>query len=76
MGEISEMLQNKAGMSPEQAQEVEHLVVEYLQSKVPSEFQGVLGSVLGLPTPAGQQAESGGLGGLLGEAAGMFGKRG
>jgi hypothetical protein len=76
MGEISELLQSKAGLSPDKAQEVEQLVVEYAQSKVPAEFQGMLGSVLGLNSAEGQPAQSGGLGSLLGAASSLFGSKG
>ena len=79
MGEISNLLQNKAGLSPDKAQEVEQVVVEYLQSKVPSEFQGMLGSVLGdsgASTDGQAPAESGGLGSLLGAASSLFGNKG
>ena len=76
MGEISDLLQQKAGLSPDKAQEVEQVVVEYIQSKVPSEFQGMLGSVLGTGSADGQAASSGGLGGLLGAASSLFGSKG
>jgi hypothetical protein len=76
MGEISVLLQSKARMSPEQAQEVEHLVVEYIQSKVPAEFQGMVGSILGTGAAEGQPGASGGLGGLLSEASSLFGNKG
>ena len=76
MGEISDLLQQKAGLSPDKAQEVEQVVVEYIKSKVPSEFQGMLGSVLGENSGNGQQAESGELSGLLGAASSLFGNKG
>lgn len=76
MGEISDLLQQKAGLSPDKAQEVEQVVVEYVKSKVPSEFQGILGSVLGEGSADGQPAESGGLGSLLGAASSLFGNKG
>ncbi|MGC1461873.1 MAG: hypothetical protein WA802_06700 [Terracidiphilus sp.] len=76
MGEISDLLQQKAGLSPDKAQEVEQVVVEYITSKVPPEFQGMLGSVLGEGSADGQQAQSGGLGSLLGEASSLFGNKG
>jgi hypothetical protein len=75
MGEIAELLQQKAGLSPDKAQEVEEVVVEHIMSRVPSEFQGVVGSVLGAgatPTEGQPSAESGGLGSLLSAASGMF----
>lgn len=76
MGEISDLLQSRAGLSPDKAQEVEKLVVEYAQSKVPAQFQGMLSSVLGVSSTEGQPAESGGLGGLLSEATSLFGNKG
>jgi hypothetical protein len=80
MSEIAVLLQQKAGLSPEKAQEVEQVVVQHIMSRAPSEFQGILGSVLGsgASTPDGQPAvaESGGLGGLLGAATSMFGNKG
>lgn len=76
MGEISDLLQQKAGLSPDKAQEVEEVVIEYAKSKVPAEFQGMLGSVLGDGSSDGQQAQSGGLSGLLGEASSFFGNKG
>jgi hypothetical protein len=77
MSEIADMLQQKAGLSPDKAQEVEQLVIEHVTSRVPPEFQGMLGSVLGTGSSdaAGQsgEPESGGLGGLLNAASGLFG---
>ena len=80
MSEIANLLQQKAGLSPDKAQEVEQVVVQHIMSRVPSEFQGVLGTVLGTgaTTADGQPAvpESGGLSGLLGATTSMFGKKG
>ena len=77
MSEIANLLQQKAGLSPEKSQEVEQLVIEHLMAKVPPQFQGILGSVLGTgasPTEGTPEvAESGGLGGMLGAITGMFG---
>ncbi len=76
MGMIADLLQQKAGLSADQAQLAEQVVVEHVMSKVPSEFQGMLGPVLGTGAgaAAGQPAaDSGGLGGLLGEATKLFG---
>jgi len=75
MNEIAQLLQEKAGLSPDQSQEVAKAIVSLIQSKVPSEFQGVHGSVLGADG-GGQTAEAGGLGGLLGAAEGLFGSKG
>jgi hypothetical protein len=77
MGEISELLQQRVGLSPDQAQQAEQVIVQHLTSRVPPEFQGVLSSVLGsgASTSDGQAApaESGGLGSLLSEASSLFG---
>lgn len=77
MNEIVEILQQRAGLSPDQAQEVAKVIVDLIKSKVPSEFSGVVDQFLGGGGDA--QASSGGLGalgGLLGAAEGMFGNKG
>ena len=74
MAMIADLLQQKAGLSPEQAQLAEQVLAEHLSSRVPPEFQGVLSSVLGTGSAAGQPAAgAGGMGGLLGEATKLFG---
>jgi len=77
MSVIADLLQQKVGLSPDQAQQAEQVVVEHLTSRVPPEFQGVLASVLGTGTGAdGSQpaaGDSGGMSGLLGEATKLFG---
>ncbi|SPE18029.1 hypothetical protein SBA5_1230008 [Candidatus Sulfotelmatomonas gaucii] len=75
MSMIADLLQQKVGLSPDQAQQAEQVVVQHLMSKVPSEFQGMLGSVLGTGAAEGQPAaaESAGLSSLLGEATSLFG---
>jgi len=77
MSMIADLLQQKVGLSPDQAQQAEQVVMEHIMSKVPSEFQGMLGSALGsgASAPEGQSAsaESGGLSGLLGAATNLFG---
>jgi hypothetical protein len=77
MSEITDLLQQKVGLSPEQAQQVEQLVTSHLLTKVPPEFQGIVSSVLGSGASADGQAAapaSGGFGGLLSEATSLFGK--
>jgi hypothetical protein len=77
MNEISQLLQQRFGLSPEQAQEAERAILELIQSKVPAQFQGIVSSYLGSAQPAGSPAPAaGGLGGLLGEAEGLLGNRG
>ena len=78
MSAITDLLEQKAGLSPDKAVEVEQLVLSHVMTRVPPEFQGILASTLGCPAPGavdGQPAE-GGLGSLLGEASSFFGKRG
>ena len=74
MSEISDILQQRAGLSADQAQEVEQVIVQSVLSKVPPEFQGMLSSALGLGGGAAAPAESGEIGGLLGMAEGFFKK--
>jgi hypothetical protein len=78
MSEVTDLLQQRAGLSPEQAQQVEQLVSEHLMSRVPSQFQGILGSFIGPGATAGQPGApaAGGFGGLLSEAEGLFGNKG
>ena len=75
MSVIADLLQQKVGLSPDQARQAEQVVTEHLMSKVPSEFQGMLGSVLGTGAAEGQPeaAESGGLSSILGAATSLFG---
>lgn len=74
MSAITDLLQQKANLGPEVSQQVEQLIVEHLMSRVPSEFQGVLGAALGVSAGAdAAHAESGGLGSLLGTASSLFG---
>jgi hypothetical protein len=79
MGEIAQLLQQRVGLSQEQAQSAETEVIAFVRSRVPAQFQGIMDSVLGGgQTAGGDEAESaaaGGLGGLLGEAESMFGKK-
>jgi hypothetical protein len=78
MSAITDLLEQKAGLSPDKAQEVEQLVLSHVMTCVPPEFQGMLSSAIGCAAPAaadGQPASEGGLGSLLGEASSLFGKR-
>jgi hypothetical protein len=77
MSEIANLLQQKAGLSPEKSQEVEQIVIEHLTAKVPPQFRGILGSVLGTGANSSEGAseagEPGGLSGMVGAVTGMFG---
>jgi hypothetical protein len=73
MSVIADLLQQKVGLSPEQAQQAEQVIIQHVQENVPAEFQGIIGSVLGTGSADGQQAGSGGISSLLGEATKLFG---
>jgi hypothetical protein len=75
MSGIADILQQRAGLGPDQAQEVEQVIIQFIESKVPSEFQGVVSSVLGAGGQAAGAQSSGGLGGLLGMAEGFLGNK-
>lgn len=75
MNEISQLLQQRFGMSADQAQEAETAILGLIRNKVPSQFQGLFDQLLG---QSGGQADAsassgGGLGGLLGAAEGLLG---
>jgi hypothetical protein len=75
MSEITDLLEQKAGLSPDKAQEVEQIVLQHISSRIPPEFQGTFNSLVGSGDSAqGQPAESGGgLSSLLGAASSLFG---
>ncbi len=76
MNEIVQLLQEKAGLSQEQAQSVVQLLASHLQSRIPESMQGLVMPLLGVGAAGdGQTAESGGLSSLLGSVAGMFGNK-
>jgi hypothetical protein len=77
MNEISQLLQQKFGMSADQAQQAENAILDLVKSKVPPEFQGMLDSVLGASQGGdpNAQAQSGGMGSLLGMAENLLGAR-
>ena len=76
MSEISDLLQREAGLSPDKAQEVEQIIVQHITAKVPAEFQGLLGPILGSGAGTAdnqtQTTEAGGLGSLLSSATSLF----
>jgi hypothetical protein len=74
MNEISQLLQQRFGMSAEQAQEAENAILGLIRSKVPAQFQGIFDQLTGQPgVQADGSAPATGLGGLLGAAEGLFG---
>lgn len=74
MNEISQLLQQRFGMSADQAQQAESAILGLVRSKVPAQFQGIFDQLLGQPAAQadGSQAPSGGLGSLLGEAESLL----
>lgn len=79
MNEIAQLLQQRFGLSPDQAQEAERAILGLVKSKVPEQFQGLVDSFLGSQQPAASgQPESapatGGFGSLLGAAEGLLSK--
>jgi hypothetical protein len=75
MNEIAQLLQQKVGLSPEQAQEAAQAIVSLIQSKLPASMQSMVMPLLGMES-GGQAAGSGGLGSLLGSVGGLFGNKG
>lgn len=76
MNEISQLLQQRFGLSAEQAQQAENAILGLIRSKVPTQFQGIFDQLAGQPgAQADGSAPSGGLGGLLGAAEGLLGMK-
>jgi hypothetical protein len=77
MNEISQLLQQRFGLSADQAQQAESAILELIKSKVPPQFQGIVDSFLGQSQANGQAGASGGseLGSLLGAAESLFGAK-
>jgi hypothetical protein len=81
VNELEQLLQQKVGLSPEQAQMVIQVVASHLESRIPAPLQSMVAPLLGLQSGAadGQSADagqSGGLGSLLGSVESMFGSKG
>ncbi len=75
MNEISELLQQRFGLSADQAQEAERAILGLIKSKVPPQFQGFVDSFLGQSAGDGAPGASTESGGLLSAAEGLFGVR-
>jgi hypothetical protein len=73
--EIAQLLQQRVGLSAEQAQEAAQAIIGLIESKIPPNLQGMVLPLLG-GDASGAQASSGGLGSLLGSVEGMFGSKG
>ena len=75
MNEISQLLQQRFGLSADQSQEAETAILGLIRNKVPAQFQGIFDQLVG--QQGGGQADgsapAGGLSGLLGEAEGLLG---
>ena len=77
MNEISQLLQQRFGMSADQAQQAESAILDLVKSKIPPQFQGMVDSFLGQgqATGDGSASSSGELGSLLGAAESFFGAK-
>jgi hypothetical protein len=77
MNEISQLLQQRFGMSADQAQQAENAILELVRSKVPAQFQGVFDSLMSQGQTGSDGSSSGGgeLGNLIGAAESFLGTR-
>jgi hypothetical protein len=78
MNEISQLLEQRFGLSADQAQEAENAILQLVKSKIPPQFQGLLDGILGVNQSAGQTdggapAASSEVSSLLGAAESLFG---
>ena len=71
MNELVDLLQQKAGLSQDQAQAAAQAIMNFIASKIPASLQAEVLPLLGMQ-PDGAAA-SGGLGGLLGSVEGLIG---
>jgi hypothetical protein len=72
MDELVALLQQKAGLSPDQAQAAAQAIAGFIASKVPASLQAEVLPLLGMQQGA---ANSGGLGSLLGSVEGLLGAK-
>jgi NAD(P)H-hydrate repair Nnr-like enzyme with NAD(P)H-hydrate epimerase domain len=72
MNEIAQLLQQRFGMSEDQALEAGRAVLQLVQSKIPEQYQGMLSSLMGSGEPGGDEQESGVVGSALGAVSGLF----
>lgn len=70
MNELTELLQQKAGLSPDQAQAAAQAIASFIASKIPASMQAEVLPLLGLQTGG---ADAGGMSGLLGSVEGLLG---
>jgi hypothetical protein len=70
MNELTELLQQRAGLSPDQAQAAAHAIATFIASKIPASLQAEVMPLLGMQSGG---ADSGELGSLLGSVEGLLG---
>ena len=70
MNELVDLLQQKAGLSPDQAQAAAQAIASFIASKIPASLQAEVLPLLGMQSGG---ADSGELGSLLGSVEGMLG---
>jgi hypothetical protein len=69
--EIAHILQDKAGLSEENSQQVAQIILDHIKSKIPPQYAAFVNPILGGESAPGES--EGGLGGLMGAASGLFG---
>jgi hypothetical protein len=70
MNELTDLLQQKVGLSPDQAQAAAQAIASFIASKIPASLQAEVLPLLGMQ---GGGADSGGIGSLLGSVEGLIG---
>jgi hypothetical protein len=79
MNELVQLIQQKTGLSQDQAQQVVNTVVGFLKAKLPGPLASGLDDVLGSSASGAAAGTTGGTGGVVGAAAAVvedfFGKK-
>lgn len=75
MNEISQLLQQRFGLSPSQSQEAATAILNLLRSKVPAQFQGMFDSFAGQTGGEAQSNPKSESGNLLSSAESLLGKK-
>lgn len=75
MNEIAQLLQQRFGMSEDQAQEAGRAVMEMIQSRLPEQYRGMLSPLVGSGEAMGAEREPGAVSSVMGTASGLLGNR-
>ena len=73
MDKLKELVQEKAGISGEQAEKAIEAVVNFMKDKLPAPLAGQLEKFVGGGDDEGGDDDGGGLGGLTDKLGGMLG---